>query len=138
MMLLIVSFISCSAAAANISSPTGSLTIYSANGYINTRPHRFIYIDMRLTLLRIQNTVSHTVIHRQSHRVIILRMHVVNLILFENHMSELSVFAQHNSLASHRQSIHLHTRRARTYPFRMLSIFNWSMARYRRGYRNES
>lgn len=33
-------------------------------------------------------------------KVITLRMHVVNLILFENDMSEWSVFAQHNSPAS--------------------------------------
>lgn len=50
--------------------------------------------------------------------VITLRMHVVNLILFENHMSEWFVFAQHNSSEVSMQFVVTSETRSRVLPAR--------------------
>lgn len=91
----------------------------------------------------VNNNQWHTIILNRE--VITLRMHVVNLILFENHMSEWSVFAQHNSSAStatartqtvRERACHVLVQTRRVYTLRYQnSIGIWHEIR---GHRNES
>lgn len=135
---LIVSFISGSASKCQSnSSPDPTCSRSVRRMAISTRGcccmwHRVDFRDRVINAFVLIIT-RHTIILNR--KVITLRMHVVNLILFENHMSELSVFAQHNSSASlttartHRSESRCHVLIPNRRAYVTVSMFDCSMAR---------